>query len=450
MTLLSRLPRSAVLPRAVFASRHRVLRLVLAAQTVLILLYLLWQRWLPSPSPSPSHQHSEDGLVWGAYALSGFCLLAEGLVRAPKVRALLISTGLLLGCAVTLHLSGGRTDLHLHFLVVVVVISLYQAWAPLLLAIGFVGLHHFTMSVLDPNSVFSDPVAAANPLPWALLHAAYIGAEVAVLVAFWSILEAAAGRELAAAEQRHELVAIELRLQGKLAEANDAAAEEAAMHATELAGLSEQLSSTIEALNRASRSVVNNTSRAQQVMTEFMQTTVAIEYSVAQSRRTWSAAQQHAAQTSDSIGSLTITSADIAELAREIDDVARQTRLLALNANIEAERAGEAGRGFGVVAEEVKQLSGKVSASAQRIALVVEQIDTGATDATTALGQIDAVLVQASQAQDTVISAVQMQAESAKEAQTAISALHADARTMSRGSGQLAPDQPTGPSIDLW
>lgn len=429
-----------------FASRHRALRLALAAQTIVILLLMVWQRWL---SP-PAHQHGADGMLYASYALSGFCLLADGLVRAPKARALLISLGLLLGCAVVLHLFGGRTDLHLQFLVVVVVISLYQAWAPLLLAVGFVGVHHFTMSLLDPHSVFSDPAAAANPLPWALLHAGYIGAEVAALVAFWSSLQGAAGRELAAVEQRHELVASQARIQGELADATDAAAREAA-HAAELTALSGQLSSTVEALNQASRSVVGNTSRAQQVMSEFMQASVAIEYEVAQSRNTWGAAQEHAASTSATIGSLTSTSADIADLAHEIDEVARQTRLLALNATIEAERAGEAGRGFGVVAEEVKQLAGKVSASTQRIALVVEQITKGAGDAATALGQIDAVLVQARQAQDAVISAVQMQGEAAKEAHAAISALHADARTMTQESGDpLVPAQSTGPTIDLW
>lgn len=446
MNLWSRLPRSAQLRPEVFTARHRALRLVLAAQTVFLLVVIIVQRWL---SPG-GHRHADE-LMWTSFTLSGLCLLADGIVQAPKVRALLVSLGLLLGCSVNLDLFHGRTDLHLQFLVVVVVISLYQAWPPLLLAIGFVGVHHFGMSVLDPESVFSDPMAAAHPLPWALLHTAYIGVEVIALVAFWASLESSSRRELAAVQQRHEMAAGELHAQEQLTEANDVAAREA-RYAADMGELSDQLGRTVEALNQASRSVVGNARRAQQVMGDFMQSTVAIEYSIEQSRATWGAAQHHAAHTTETISSLTTTSTDIADLAREIDEVARQTRLLALNATIEAERAGEAGSGFGVVAEEVKQLAGKVSASTQRIALVVEQITKGAGDASAALAQIDAVLGEARQAQDSVIAAVQMQSVAAQEAHSAINALHADAQTMSAESIGSSDPSPavSGPAIDLW
>ena len=80
-------------------------------------------------------------------------------------------------------------------------------------------------------------------------------------------------------------------------------------------------------------------------------------------------------QVGEEVGGIVETLRQVAEAAGQITQIALQTRLVAFNASVEAKRAGEAGRGFGVVADAVKDLSAKVEASSTEIMGTVAELD---------------------------------------------------------------------------
>ena len=96
----------------------------------------------------------------------------------------------------------------------------------------------------------------------------------------------------------------------------------------------------------------------------------------------------------DSINRLAEDSKNIGSVLDVIESIAEQTNLLALNAAIEAARAGEQGRGFAVVADEVRSLAAKTQQSTEEIKTMIDNLRKGSGEAVQAITQSNSKMLE--------------------------------------------------------
>jgi twitching motility protein PilJ len=139
--------------------------------------------------------------------------------------------------------------------------------------------------------------------------------------------------------------------------------------------------SMAKAMNEMSESASQSASVARQSLAAAQKGTQAVQNSISGMNEI----REQIQETSKRIKRLGESSQEIGEIVELISDITEQTNVLALNAAIQAASAGEAGRGFTVVAEEVQRLAERSAEATKQIGAIVKTIQTDTQDAVSAM-----------------------------------------------------------------
>jgi methyl-accepting chemotaxis protein len=188
--------------------------------------------------------------------------------------------------------------------------------------------------------------------------------------------------------------------------------EAAAGTLTRTAEVTQELSGTVAAASEQASANVQSVASSTEEMTSSVNE---ISRQVQESSKIAVEAVRQAQQTDVRINQLSQAAGRIGDVVKLITAIAEQTNLLALNATIEAARAGEAGRGFAVVASEVKQLASQTAKATDEISTQIAGMQTATQDSVAAIKEIGGTIGRISEIASTIAAAVEEQGAATQE-----------------------------------
>jgi len=333
-----------------------------------------------------------------------------------------------------------QIDLHMYFFAALAVLAAFCDWRTLLVAAGAVALHHLALNFLLPLAVFPQGADFGR----VVLHAVIVVLETAVLVWLTARLVGALTTSEAATDQARKAEAEALRAgeEKRAAEQQAMLEKQAALRAlsdefeasvgrmveavsTQAQGMRQRAEQVSGVAGQAGTRSVAAAERAQQAMqnvqtvasaTEELSASIGeIAQQVGQSSRIAGEAAERARGTDGTVQALAEAAQKIGDVVDLIQDIAEQTNLLALNATIEAARAGEAGKGFAVVASEVKNLANQTSQATGEIAQQIGAIQSASRDTVEAIAAIRRTIEEINEVATAISAAVEEQSAAVGE-----------------------------------